>query len=270
MDKRIKGLIVACCALGVSMLVTAPAWSVAAPDAAAPSAATLDQLDEIVLNGKRMEQRMLESEQRFYQLYNKLNAREDFDVTCNYEVVNPNSVGIGALRTRQSCVPLFFTNAIDDERGMRRTGACGSSGPSFGLYGSSRFSFPATPAVTNSFYNAWDGAYSDARTADFSSSTPALSVSTNISPCVVAISERPHLMWLDRRAAFEENLTKIMRSEPQLQALGGQFESLIEESANAQKLATEARKLKVELRLAARKCPVPTSPRSATKSCSSG
>src|SRR5262245_42564511 len=118
MDKRIKGLMAACCSLGVAMLASDPAWSVAAQEAASPSSMTLEELDEIVLNGKRMEQRMLESEQRFYQRYNMLNARQDFDVTCSYFARTRNSSGFGDSSFMQRCVPAFFSDAVEEETAL--------------------------------------------------------------------------------------------------------------------------------------------------------
>src|SRR5262249_15040691 len=127
MDKRIKGLVVACFSLGVSLLATGPAWSVAASEATPLSSATLDELDEIVLHGKRMEQRMLESQERFYQLYNKLNANDDFDVSCKFVYVDPDATGYGASRTKQGCAPMFFVNAVAEDPQSYPSGSCSYS-----------------------------------------------------------------------------------------------------------------------------------------------
>jgi hypothetical protein len=259
MDKRIKGLIGACCSFGISLLMAGPAWSVAAQESALPPSATLEELDEIVLNGKRMEQRMLESEQRFYQVYNQLNARKDFNVTCSFWASDPKSSGVGVVRMKQSCVPAFYADAVAEESGnFIRTSASFDSCTRPSTFYLSQTSVLAVGGPLNGQMVSF---------ANVPSSWP-----DNCYPVAAprVPSARPYLMWLDRRAAFEENLVKVMRSDPQLQALGGQFQSLIKESGDAQKMATQARKLRVELRLAARKCPVPTSPRNPTKGCKSG
>jgi hypothetical protein len=267
MDKPIKGMIVACFSLGVSLLAAAPAWSVAAQETTPLASATLDELDEIVVNGQRMERRMLESEQRFYNAYNLLNTNKDFAVTCKFVRADQNPGAYGASRYTPGCVPVFYANAMADEAGEYMGSSCGAD--SFSPFDSRTFTASTSG---NSYAYTSNGSSSDG--FFFINGQPrGWGGADPVGGCIYVArppSEKPHLMWLDRRAAFEENLMKVMRSNPQLQSLGGQFQSLIDESRDAQKLAADARKLRVELKLAARKCPAPTSPRSLTKACKSG
>ena len=252
MDKRNKGLFAGCCSLGIALLVTGPSWSAIADKTTPPTAATLE-LDQIVINGKRIEQRIMESEQRLYERYNALNANNDFDVDCSakWNDGKSSSYGTGAVQYRSGCVPLFFANAMAAEV-THSTGwtTCRFSMRTPTGWGPLADSGLRTPAGGRAFAVAPAG-YS------------CVSDSNIASPGV-------RLMWLARRDAFKTNLNKVIHSDPQLQALAGEFNSLMRENDDALKVAAAARKQQVQLQRAAQKCPAPTSPRAAPKACKGG
>ena len=78
---------------------------------------------------------------------------------------------------------------------------------------------------------------------------------------------QPRLVWMNRRTAFEENLDKVMNADAQLQGLGREFQSLMQENRDALAVAAEARRQQLALRKAAQKCAPPTSPRVTARSC---
>lgn len=250
MDKRIKGLLSACCSLGVALLGTGPSWSAVEKDAALP-AAELEELEQIVINGKRIEQRILESEQRLYARYNALNTNKDFDVDCTAKWADGKPSGYGTAQYRSACVPHFFANAMAAElTHSRGWTTCRPSMRPTTVWGSLADSTLRTPSGGRSVAVAPPG---------FS----CVSDSSIASPGT-------RLMWLERRDAFKANLNSVIRSDAQLQVLAREFNSLVRENDDALKVAAEARKRQAELQQAARKCPVPTSPRSAVKACRSG
>jgi hypothetical protein len=84
------------------------------------------------------------------------------------------------------------------------------------------------------------------------------------------ISPEAYLLYLSRRTEFQANLNKVMRSDPQLQVFADRFQALVQERDETRRLAAEARKLRLAMRMEQRKCPLPNSPRSVTKACKSG
>jgi hypothetical protein len=247
MDKRIKGLFAACCSLGVALLVTGPSWSAVEKEAALPAAATLEELDEIVINGKRIEQRILESEQRLYERYNTLNANNDFDVNCSTRWSDHQLTSYGTAHFKSGCVPRFLANAM-----ARASSSAGS--------GSSSRSWTNTPVV---------GGYALMRSHTVWGPTGGGSSSLH-SPASIISLPSLQLLWLDRRAAFKANLNKVIRGDPQLQALAGELNSLVQENNDALKVAEAARKAQTKLRRAEQKCAAPISPRAVAKACKTG
>jgi hypothetical protein len=255
MDKRIKGLVAGCCSLGIALLVAGPSWSAVAEKTALPAAATLEELDQIVINGKRIEQLILESEQRLFERYNTLNGNNDFDVDCSAKWNDDKSTGYGTTQYKSGCVPLFFANAMAGERTIPLGGTtCRSSTDTNGF-------FMRTPTGWGSLANSSLSSRSGGNPVVI---TPPF-IGCNSSSTIA--SPRAHLMWLDRRAAFKANLGEVIRTDPQLQALAGEFNSLMRENDDALKIAAAARKQQLELQRSAQKCPAPTSPRVAPKAC---
>lgn len=64
------------------------AWSVTGLEAATPATGQEQVLDEVLVQGTqlwKLREQMVEVEDRFYALYNKLNKDQDFDVHCHIE-----------------------------------------------------------------------------------------------------------------------------------------------------------------------------------------
>ena len=77
---------------------------------AAPSAevtAGLQELDEIMVRGKRLKQTIVEAEDEFFSLFNNLNKDDDYDTHCQQLNVDPES----QIRSRV-CMPGFVANAM--------------------------------------------------------------------------------------------------------------------------------------------------------------
>ncbi len=74
-------------------------------------------------------------------------------------------------------------------------------------------------------------------------------------------SVEPQLVWLNRRAEFVANLGKVLQSDPQLQAMARQLDALALEGRQTEENVAQARKVRLEEKLAARKCTQPVSPR---------
>jgi hypothetical protein len=249
MDRRIKGLLAAC-SLGVALLGTAPSWSAIDQEVALPPT-ELDELEQIVINGKRIEQRILESEQRLYERYNALNGNQDFDVDCSAKWNDGKSSGYGTAQYRSGCVPLFFANALaanlTHSRGWT---TCRSSMRASTGWGSGMDSTLRTPSGGRSVTVSPPGFEC---VSDSSISSPAA-----------------RLTWLERRDAFKANLNNVIRGDPELQALAREFNSLMRDNDDALKVSAAARKQQAELRRAARMCAAPTSPRASARACTAG
>jgi hypothetical protein len=140
--------------LAAAFALAAPNWAAAqrptvpvapAPPASlalvAPAAATekpaqeLQELDEVVVTGGRLYDRIVKAEDKFFKLYNELNEDDDFDTNCANVIIDSDS------RIEQRfCMPSFFADAkaeqvrlsqyclslqqTDEESGTITGGAC--------------------------------------------------------------------------------------------------------------------------------------------------
>jgi hypothetical protein len=92
-------------------LADAPPAAAAAP-AIPPAMATerpaeeLQELDEVVVTGGRLYDRIVKAEDKFFKLYNELNDDDDFDTNCANVPIDSDS------RVEQRfCMPSFFADA---------------------------------------------------------------------------------------------------------------------------------------------------------------
>jgi hypothetical protein len=86
------------------------------PSVAADSSATTkeNKSDEIVVTAEReklykLRAEIVQTEDRFYELFNKLNTNKDFDITCSIDVPTGSKIG------RRVCKPKFVLKAQEDE-----------------------------------------------------------------------------------------------------------------------------------------------------------
>lgn len=73
----------------------------------APQIEQLQELDEVVVHGTRLYDRIVRAEDRFYKLYNEINKDDDFDINCAHVSLDPET----RIEDRV-CMPSFFTNSI--------------------------------------------------------------------------------------------------------------------------------------------------------------
>lgn len=88
-------------AVAVRTNVNAPAYK---------SVDELIELDEVVVQGTRLQDRIVKAEDRFFKLYNELNKNNDYDVNCAYLPLEQDTRIDSRL-----CAPAFYANAIVDE-----------------------------------------------------------------------------------------------------------------------------------------------------------
>lgn len=110
-----------CLTFLAAMCLAGTAASLAAESPAVASSTTdpsmqgqqeaLEELDEVVVRGKRLQEAIVDAEDAFYKLYNQLNKQNDYDVNCAY-LNNPDSPG-SQIKMRM-CIPVFVANAMVD------------------------------------------------------------------------------------------------------------------------------------------------------------
>lgn len=215
MNSWIKGMIAVFCSAGAPLL---PAGTEAATH--------LDELEAVVVYGQKFEERVLDSETRFYSLYNTLNANDQFDVSCDYYWWEDRSMMVfGPGVARRGCVPMYFVEAVADrvswEGAMHRC-----SGPSADFGGSIRVQYEDGGAVG---YVPMAGMRS----------TPT---SGSCSALYAPIPPDAQLIYLSRRAEFVANLARVMRSDADLQVLAFEADSLAGEGKAHLTAAAEARR----------------------------
>ncbi|HUG73483.1 MAG TPA: hypothetical protein VMK82_08685 [Steroidobacteraceae bacterium] len=77
--------------------------AVVAGSAIAADQQPLEELDEIWVQGKRLSKSIADVEDDFFELYNKVNKKSDYDIYCGYMSLHPGSM----IMTR-TCTPAFL------------------------------------------------------------------------------------------------------------------------------------------------------------------
>lgn len=75
------------------------------------------ELDEILVHGKRLQERIIEAEDEFYKLFNQINKDDDYDTNCAMLNLSADS---GSRLNSRLCMPVFVANAIADYTVFRR------------------------------------------------------------------------------------------------------------------------------------------------------
>lgn len=94
--------------LPLTVLLLAATAAAATSPAVPADAASASQLDEFVIQGKKLYQlrkEIVEAEDRFYKLYNELNQDDDYDVHCSKQAQ------LGSRLTERVCKPEFYSEA---------------------------------------------------------------------------------------------------------------------------------------------------------------
>lgn len=156
----------------------------------APTAEQIQELDEIKVHGKRLVDRINEAEDKFFPLYNKINKKNDFDVTCAYARFNPESMIMSRM-----CLPGFL-------------------GKSWG----------APPVITGQCYSALNGlGYGyDIYVGRYTSAIG------NTGPCIDGGYEPPSLEFImfAKSGELRQQMTKVISNDPQLLAMAAHLGDL--------------------------------------------
>ncbi len=75
-----------------------------------PGTPGLDDLDEVMVRGKRAAIMIADLEDEYYELYNKLNKDDRYDVHCLYTNTDPDNPGSSLLS--RICIPGFVADAM--------------------------------------------------------------------------------------------------------------------------------------------------------------
>jgi hypothetical protein len=97
----------------IALPASAMAADATAPaDAAATPVEEAIVLEEVLVRGKRLEQRIVEAENEFYKVYNQLNKNDKYDMSCPELNIDPDN-RTSRITTRV-CLPGFVADAMVD------------------------------------------------------------------------------------------------------------------------------------------------------------
>lgn len=103
---------------GVAHAADQPANTVSAsPSVAEAPREPLLELEEVLVHGKRLQQRIIEAEDEFYKLFNEINTDDDYDTNCAQVPLGADS---GSRIDSRLCLPVFVANAVADYTVWRR------------------------------------------------------------------------------------------------------------------------------------------------------
>jgi hypothetical protein len=121
-----------------------------AAEAAAPVAIEeLEELEEVIVHGTRLNDRIVKAEDKFFRLYNQINKNDDYDVHCAYLELDA-----GSRIQDRICTPGFFADAIVEQ--MVWAERCRGSQDSEGNYVSAPACYTPPPPDAVLFHRADD------------------------------------------------------------------------------------------------------------------
>lgn len=193
---------------------------------------TLEELDEIVSHGKRLQQRIREAEERFYQVYNEVNSSPDLDVTCSFAYQDRSSFGSRILNIRRGCVPMFVANRL-------------RAAPSYAIQSSSPCTYGASNFIY-SFVGNSNGQVDMYSPPDWSGGGPyPYSCQTSIN-IPMAPGPSAELVWLSRRSEFQAHLARAIAMDERLQELASTLHELAAEGRTSLAMINAGRHLRMQ------------------------
>lgn len=88
---------------------TASAAATSPMEASSPAANAAQELEEILVRGKKLKVQIAEAEDEFFALFNRVNTDDDYDTSCVY--LNLDTEGNSTIKSRV-CLPGFVADAI--------------------------------------------------------------------------------------------------------------------------------------------------------------
>jgi hypothetical protein len=152
-----------------------------ASSAIASTQKPVEEIDEIWVQGERLSKSIVDVEDDFFKLYNKVNKKQDYDIYCGYMSLNRGSM----IMTRV-CMPAFVTYNMPSVTGFARSYSFASAGGSCGQV--SDGTIYSSGGCTASYY-----------------STP-----------YVPPSPPTGLLLMERRADYAQNVLDVINSDQRL------------------------------------------------------
>jgi hypothetical protein len=251
-------------ALALIVLAVSPA-GIAADDVQPPAAqenAVLEELDEVVVHGKRIMEQIIDAEEEFYKLFNELNKDDRYDTHC----VHLQMQGDSRIQSR-SCIPGFVADAMADWAPYKAR--CqppmemeyGRDGPEFACLdrnNDGRLSMEEASMrseLASAFFEIdqegnMDGSLSG---EEF---TTAMENRTDLSAPAVYMPPTPDAVLVNGTKKWHDHMTAVVKSDPRLHKMADHLGDLYYELGKAQvrfdQLDLEAKKKAAKISLGPR------------------
>jgi hypothetical protein len=204
---RRAGMPIAALLMGLAMSSTALSATAAGATAAQgkPPVEELQELDEIRVRGRLTANVVVDAENRFFRLYNKLNKDNRFDVYCEYMRLDPDS-----MIMQRACLPDFLYNYVPAYASPAFTSGFSGTMPSCG--GMNAYSDPdgntyyVASCLDVANFSAYGGTSRVVNNGNVTWSDP--------SPRVFTSSGTP-----EERAEYAATLLRVVKSDAQLLAM---------------------------------------------------
>lgn len=212
----------------------AAATSVPASAAPATRAEVLEELDEILVRGKRLKQVIIEAEDEFYELFNEINEDEDYDTSCPSLNINPER---GGAITSRVCLPGFMATAMADWA-VSKVECTDYSSYDTNMDG--RMSYDESPDHAKTRWSLLD------RNGDRFLSP--IEYADDMQAAVVACRQPPppQLVLMERTRDWYQHMLKVTNSDPRLKKMAGHLDDLYQELMEEQARLVQARTLQDE------------------------
>jgi hypothetical protein len=212
-----------------------------APPAAAQDAEPLDELDEVVVQGKRLLERIAEAEEEFYKLFNDLNKDARYDTHC----VSLRAVEGSMMQTR-ACIPGFVADAMADWAPFRarcqppQEMEYGRDGPEFACLdrnNDGRLSLEEASArdeLGSAFFEIDQEGNSNG-SIDGDEFIQAMQDRTDLSAPAVYQPPTPDAVLVNGTQKWHDHMTAVVKSDPRLAQMADKLGQMYYDLALAQR-----------------------------------
>lgn len=206
----------------------------------APESAPLEELDEVVVRGKRLMDEIVEAEAEFYKLFNELNKDDRYDTHCVYLQMQGDS----RLQNR-TCIPGFVADAMADWAPYKARcqppmeSEYGRDGPEFACLdrnNDGRLSMEEASArseLASAFMEIDQEGNGDGSLSG-EEFTTAMESRTDLSAPAVYMPPTPDSVLVNGTKKWYDHMTAVVKSDPRLNKMADHLGDLYFELGQAQ------------------------------------
>jgi hypothetical protein len=224
-----------------AFVIVAAALPPAGFSQASPPVDQIEELDEVVVQGKRLMERIVEAENEFYKLFNDVNKDDRYDTHCVYLQMQEGS----RIQSR-SCIPGFVADAMADWAPYRarcqppQEMEYGRDGPEFACLdrnNDGRLSLDEASARSELASAFFEIDIEGDRSGDLSGDEfqRAVESRADLAAPAIYIPPTPDAVLMNGTKKWHDHMTAVVNADPKLNEMAAHLGDLYYELARAQR-----------------------------------